>query len=110
MSKRSRAGSGTSASSVSAVWDFFVPDTNDKAVVICNECQNKIRRGGTDTKSFGTSSLWKHLKSAHNEEYEMGKYKIKKKYQEGNRARAKRKKKTATTSGVGVYRQTFLIF
>lgn len=75
MSKRSRAGSGTSASSVSAVWDFFVPDTNDKAVVICNECQNKIRRGGTDTKSFGTSSLWKHLKSAHNEEYEMGKYK-----------------------------------
>jgi len=46
----------------SVIWEFFSVE-EDSRFAICDECEAKVPRGGTSTKSFTTSNLVNHLKN-----------------------------------------------
>lgn len=54
----------------SAVWKFFEITEDDDSNAKCKICNKIFSRGKAgDTKNYGTSSLIKHLKSKHEEEF-----------------------------------------
>ncbi|XP_047997518.1 uncharacterized protein LOC125235121 [Leguminivora glycinivorella] len=52
----------------SLVWRFFELDADNQRHAICTLCQSKLSRGG-EGKAAGTSSLKKHLKKKHVNQY-----------------------------------------
>ena len=48
----------------SAIWEFFNEDEDSKYAV-CNECETKVPRGGSSTKSYTTTNLVQHLSMKH---------------------------------------------
>ncbi|KAJ8929079.1 hypothetical protein NQ314_018278 [Rhamnusium bicolor] len=52
----------------SKVWNYFDIPEDDQFVAVCNVCKSHISRCGVGKKS-STSSLLKHLKFKHTEEY-----------------------------------------
>ena len=53
----------------STVWTFFTVDDDNNKKAICHKCKEKISRGGSNPRAFGTSNLIKHLQ-IHKEIYE----------------------------------------
>lgn len=54
----------------SAVWTYFrLPDEGSKTAE-CNLCNASVSRGGSTKSNFNTSSLIKHLRKHHAQEYE----------------------------------------
>ncbi|XP_035772202.1 uncharacterized protein LOC118455981 [Neolamprologus brichardi] len=54
---------------MSAVWNFFKVNENDKTKADCKLCSAKLSRGGSKGSAFNTSNLIKHLKSQQDNEY-----------------------------------------
>jgi len=50
----------------SAIWEYFSEDEDSKYTV-CNECEVKVPRGGSSTKSYTTTNLVYHLSVKHEE-------------------------------------------
>ena len=46
----------------SSVWNYFSISVDYEIKATCMECQEKVARGGTKTKSFSTSNMRKHLR------------------------------------------------
>ena len=54
----------------SCIWSFFSLDEDSK-YALCNDCKQKVSRGGATTKTYNTSNLVSHLKTKHSELYKM---------------------------------------
>ncbi|XP_023662393.2 zinc finger BED domain-containing protein 4-like [Paramormyrops kingsleyae] len=54
---------------MSAVWNYFKVNEDDKTKADCKLCSAKLSRGGSKGSAFNTSNLIKHLKSQHDNEY-----------------------------------------
>lgn len=54
---------------MSAVWKFFSVCEEDNKFAICNTCKEKVGRGGTTPKTFGTTNLIRHLRQHHSAEF-----------------------------------------
>uniref|UniRef100_A0A1A8J877 Zinc finger, BED domain containing 4 n=1 Tax=Nothobranchius kuhntae TaxID=321403 RepID=A0A1A8J877_NOTKU len=54
---------------MSAVWNYFKVDEDDKTRADCKLCSVKLSRGGAKGSALNTSNLIKHLKSKHDNEY-----------------------------------------
>ena len=52
----------------SSIWSFFSLDEDSK-YALCDDCKQKVSRGGATTKMFNTSNLVSHLKNNHPELY-----------------------------------------
>ena len=48
----------------SVIWEFFTVDEDNK-FAICDECEAKVPRGGSTTKSNTTTNLVNYLKDTH---------------------------------------------
>ena len=48
----------------SVIWEFFHEDEDSKYAV-CNQCEMKVPRGGSSTKSYTTTNLIQHLSTKH---------------------------------------------
>jgi len=53
---------------MSSIWSFSSLDEHSKYAV-CDDCKQKVARGGTTTKTYNTSNLVSHLKINHQELY-----------------------------------------
>ncbi|KAI2645626.1 Zinc finger BED domain-containing protein 4 [Labeo rohita] len=53
---------------MSAVWNYFKVNEDDKTKADCKLCSAKLSRGGSKGSAFNTSNLIKHLKSQHDNE------------------------------------------
>ena len=49
----------------SEVWNFFSISATDDSKAVCEDCGEKVARGGESPKTFTTSNLRKHLKNRH---------------------------------------------
>ena len=54
---------------VSLVWEFYNVSEKDNKFTVCKVCTQEIPRGGMLQKNFNTTSLIRHLKVSHIEEY-----------------------------------------
>ncbi|XP_077101521.1 zinc finger BED domain-containing protein 4-like [Siphateles boraxobius] len=54
---------------MSAVWNYFKVNEDDKTKADCKLCSAKLSRRGSKGSAFNTSNLIKHLKSQHDNEY-----------------------------------------
>ena len=48
----------------SVIWEFFCEDEDSKYAVY-NQCETKVPRGGSSTKSYTTTNLIQHLSTKH---------------------------------------------
>src|ERR1043165_2264237 len=53
----------------SNIWDYFVINAVDEMKANCSICKEKLKRGGNDPRSFGTTALIAHLRSKHCTEF-----------------------------------------
>ena len=51
----------------SDIWKYFTINSDDESHVNCNTCSNKISRGGSNPRSYGTTGLVNHLRARHPE-------------------------------------------
>ncbi|KAI2668488.1 Zinc finger BED domain-containing protein 4 [Labeo rohita] len=65
----SERGEGEVRRDMSAVWNYFKVNEDDKTKADCKLCSAKLSRGGSKGSAFNTSNLIKHLKSQHDNEY-----------------------------------------
>lgn len=49
----------------SGIWKYFTINSVDESHVNCNTCSNKISRGGSTARSYGTTALVNHLRAKH---------------------------------------------
>ena len=45
----------------SGVWRYFSVSVTDESKAVCNECSEKVARGGSSAKSYTTTNLKRHL-------------------------------------------------
>ena len=53
----------------SGVWGFFSVSVTDKSMAVCDECGERVARGGCSAKSYTTTNLTNHLKRRHFSQY-----------------------------------------
>jgi len=53
---------------LSPIWDYFTL-AEDERFAMCTKCEQKISRGGKDTKMYGTTNLTVHLRAKHTESH-----------------------------------------
>ena len=85
----------------SPVWDHFTVSVSDDTRVVCNHCNSTFSWGGKDTKTFGTSNMFKHLHISHPKEHD--------KVQAANKEKEKREKlRKQSSSTLKVTLDTFV--
>ena len=54
----------------SRIWEYFQVNDVDESKANCLICKDKVKRGGHDARSFGTTGLVYHLRSKHYAEFQ----------------------------------------
>ena len=62
------------------IWDYFKVSERNQCFAVCQQCKNKVSRGGSTVKTFNTSNLINHLRREHPTDFKD--YEEKKKVQE----------------------------
>ena len=51
----------------SLIWNYFIIDQEEEKTAICNDCKERVSRGGSSVKNFNTTNLRNHLRRFHHE-------------------------------------------
>ena len=54
----------------SKIWDYFKVNDVDESKANCLICKDKVKRGGHDVRSYGTTGLIHHLRKKHHENFQ----------------------------------------
>jgi len=49
----------------SRIWDYFMIDQEEEKLAVCNECKERVSRGGASVKNYNTTNLRNHLRRFH---------------------------------------------
>ena len=49
----------------SLIWNYFIVDQEEEKTAICNDCEERVSRGGSSVKNFNTTNLRNHLRRFH---------------------------------------------